>query len=199
MSRIIFATGNTDKMAEIREILKDLGMEILSMKEAGVNPEIVENGKTFEENSLIKARAVHALLPDDVVMADDSGLEIDYLNKEPGIYSARYMGEDTSYRIKNQSLVDRLEGVPVEKRTARFVCVIAAAFPDGTVCTTKGTIEGKIGYEERGENGFGYDPIFYLPDMSRTTAELSPEEKNAVSHRGKALAAMKEQIASYLK
>ena len=199
MSRIIFATGNTDKMAEIREILKDLGMEILSMKEAGVNPEIVENGKTFEENSLIKARAVHALLPDDIVMADDSGLEIDYLNKEPGIYSARYMGEDTSYRIKNQSLVDRLEGVPVEKRTARFVCVIAAAFPDGTVCTTKGTIEGKIGYEERGENGFGYDPIFYLPDMSRTTAELSPEEKNAVSHRGKALAAMKEQIASYLK
>ena len=118
---------------------------------------------------------------------------------EPGVYSARYMGEDTSYRIKNQSLVDRLEGVPVEKRTARFVCVIAAAFPDGTVCTTKGTIEGKIGYEERGENGFGYDPIFYLPDMSRTTAELSPEEKNAVSHRGKALAAMKEQIASYLK
>ena len=134
-----------------------------------------------------------------IVLADDSGLEVDALNGEPGVYSARYMGEDTSYRIKNQSLVDRLEGVPVEKRTARFVCVIAAAFPDGTVCTTKGTIEGKIGYEERGENGFGYDPIFYLPDMSRTTAELSPEEKNAVSHRGKALAAMKEQIASYLK
>ena len=136
---------------------------------------------------------------DMIVLADDSGLEVDALNGEPGVYSARYMGEDTSYRIKNQSLVDRLEGVPVEKRTARFVCVIAAAFPDGTVCTTKGTIEGKIGYEERGENGFGYDPIFYLPDMSRTTAELSPEEKNAVSHRGKALAAMKEQIASYLK
>ena len=134
-----------------------------------------------------------------IELADDSGLEVDALNGEPGVYSARYMGEDTSYRIKNQSLVDRLEGVPVEKRTARFVCVIAAAFPDGTVCTTKGTIEGKIGYEERGENGFGYDPIFYLPDMSRTTAELSPEEKNAVSHRGKALEAMKEQIASYLK
>ena len=170
MKKIVFATGNAGKMKEIREILADLPVEIYSMKEAGM-----------------------------IVLADDSGLEVDALNGEPGVYSARYMGEDTSYRIKNQSLVDRLEGVPVEKRTARFVCVIAAAFPDGTVCTTKGTIEGKIGYEERGENGFGYDPIFYLPDMSRTTAELSPEEKNAVSHRGKALAAMKEQIASYLK
>lgn len=187
-------------MKEIREILADLPVEIYSMKEAGISVEIDENGKTFEENAKIKAQTVAGCTDGGtIVLADDSGLEVDALNGEPGVYSARYMGEDTSYRIKNQSLVDRLEGVPVEKRTARFVCVIAAAFPDGTVCTTKGTIEGKIGYEERGENGFGYDPIFYLPDMSRTTAELSPEEKNAVSHRGKALAAMKEQIASYLK
>ena len=183
MKKIVFATGNAGKMKEIREILADLPVEIYSMKEAGISVEIDENGKTFEENAKIKAQTVAGCTDGDtIVLADDSGLE-----------------EDTSYRIKNQSLVDRLEGVPVEKRTARFVCVIAAAFPDGTVCTTKGTIEGKIGYEERGENGFGYDPIFYLPDMSRTTAELSPEEKNAVSHRGKALAAMKEQIASYLK
>ena len=196
--KLIFATGNEGKMKEIREILGDLDYEILSMKEAGVNVDIVEDGTTFEENAKLKARAIYNLMH-TAVLADDSGIVVDYLNGEPGIYSARYMGEDTSYRIKNQSLVERLEGVPVEKRTARFVCVIAAAFPDGTVCTTKGTIEGKIGYEERGENGFGYDPIFYLPDMSRTTAELSPEEKNAVSHRGKALAAMKEQIASYLK
>ena len=194
MSRIVFATGNADKMVEIREILKDLGMEILSMKEAGVNPEIVEDGSTFEENALIKARAVHALLPDDIVMADDSGLEIDYLNKEPGIYSARYMGEDTSYDIKNGELLRRMEGVPDEKRTARFVCVIAAVFPDGEVLTERGTIEGKIGYEERGSNGFGYDPIFYLPDMSRSTAQLMPEEKNAVSHRGKALQQMKQEL-----
>ena len=188
------------KMKEIREILADLPVEIYSMKEAGISVEIDENGKTFEENAKIKAQTVAGCTDGDtIVLADDSGLVVDALNGEPGVYSARYMGEDTSYRIKNQSLVDRLEGVPVEKRTARFVCVIAAAFPDGTVCTTKGTIEGKIGYEERGENGFGYDPIFYLPDMSRTTAELSSEEKNAVSHRGKALAAMKEQIASYLK
>lgn len=194
MSRIIFATGNTDKMAEIREILKDLGMEILSMKEAGVNPEIVENGKTFEENSLIKARAVHALLPDDIVMADDSGLEIDYLNKEPGIYSARYMGEDTSYDIKNQALIDRLSGVPDEERTARFVCAIAAAYPDGSSEVVRGTMEGRIGYEIAGENGFGYDPIFVLPQYGCTSAELSPEKKNALSHRGEGLRKMRLRL-----
>lgn len=197
MSRIIFATGNTDKMAEIREILKDLGMEILSMKEAGVNPEIVENGKTFEENSLIKARAVHALLPDDIVMADDSGLEIDYLNKEPGIYSARYMGEDTSYDIKNANLIERLDGVPKEKRTARFVCAVAAVFPDGSEKVVRGTIEGYIGWEPEGENGFGYDPIFYVDAYGCSTAAMSREEKNAISHRGNALRKMKEELIKY--
>ena len=131
-------------------------------------------------------------LTGELVLADDSGLEIDYLNKEPGIYSARYMGEDTSYRIKNTNLIERLTGVPDEKRTARFVCAIAAAFPDGTIKTTEGVIEGRIGYEERGENGFGYDPIFYVPEFGCTTAELSEEQKNAVSHRGKALEKMRE-------
>ena len=194
MSRIIFATGITDKMAEIREILKDLGMEILSMKEAGVNPEIVENGKTFEENSLIKARAVHALLPDDIVMADDSGLEIDYLNKEPGIYSARYMGEDTSYDIKNNEILRRMDGVPDEKRTARFVCAIAAVFPDGGEEVTLGVIEGRVAYEIKGEHGFGYDPIFYLPEYGCTTAELPPEKKNEISHRGRGLQQMRKRI-----
>ena len=125
-------------------------------------------------------------------MADDSGLEVDYLNKEPGIYSARYMGEDTSYRIKNKSLIDRLEGVEGDDRSARFVCAIAAAFPDGTVEITRGTIEGQIGYEEKGENGFGYDPIFYVPEYGCTTAELTLEQKNETSHRGKALRKMKE-------
>lgn len=194
MSRIVFATGNADKMVEIREIMKDLGMEILSMKEAGVNPEIVEDGSTFEENALIKARAVHALLPDDIVMADDSGLEIDYLNKEPGIYSARYMGEDTSYDIKNGELLRRMEGVPDEKRTARFVCAIAAVFPDGEEKTALGTIEGRVGYEIKGEHGFGYDPIFYLPEYGCTTAELEPEKKNEISHRGRGLQQMKKMI-----
>ena len=182
MKRLIFATGNQNKMREIREILADLPVEILSMKEAGIEADIVEDGKTFEENAIIKAKTIMELTG-ELVLADDSGLEIDYLNKEPGIYSARYMGEDTSYRIKNTNLIERLTGVPDEKRTARFVCAIAA---------TEGVIEGRIGYEERGENGFGYDPIFYVPEFGCTTAELSEEQKNAVSHRGKALEKMRE-------
>ena len=189
MKRIIFATGNVGKMAEIKEILADLEIPVLSMKEAGITADILENGKSFEENADIKAKAIMELTG-DVVLADDSGLEIDYLNGEPGIYSARYMGEDTSYKIKNQSLIERLEGVPDEKRTARFVCAISAALPDGRILRSRGTIEGIIGYEERGENGFGYDPIFYLPEYQRTTAELSPEMKNELSHRGKALRIM---------
>lgn len=191
MDRIIFATGNAGKMKEVREILKDLNVEVLSMKEAGIQADVEENGKTFQENAVIKAREIMKI-SGEVVLADDSGLEIDYLNKEPGIYSARYMGEDTSYRIKNANLIERLQGVPDEKRTARFVCAIAAAFPDGSVETTEGTIEGRIGYEEKGENGFGYDPIFYVPEFGCTTAELTGEQKNQVSHRGKALEAMKE-------
>ncbi len=175
-------------------ILSDVGMEILSMKEAGVTADIVEDGTTFEENALIKATAIGKLLPDDIVLADDSGLEIDYLNKEPGIYSARYMGEDTSYDIKNKNLIDRLEGVPKEGRTARFVCAIAAALPDGSTRVTRGTIEGYIGWEPAGENGFGYDPIFYVDAYGCSTAQLSPEEKNNVSHRGNALRAMREEL-----
>ncbi len=195
--RIIFATGNEGKMKEIRLILEDLGLEILSMKEAGIQTEIREDGSGFEENAVIKARAVMEL-SGSIVLADDSGLEVDYLNKEPGIYSARYLGEDTSYHVKNRSLIDRLEGVPDEKRTARFVCAIAAALPDGRVLTTRRTMEGIIGYEERGEGGFGYDPIFYLPEYGCSTAELSMEKKNELSHRGKALRAMKEMLREAL-
>ena len=167
--RIIFATGNEGKMKEIREILGDLGYEILSMKEAGVDVDIVEDGETFEENAIIKATTVMKATG-SIVLADDSGLEVDYLNKEPGVMSARYMGENTSYRIKNQIIIDRLDGVPDEKRTARFVCVIAAAFPDGRLETRRGTIEGRIAYEPAGENGFGYDPVFYYPEKKMTTA-----------------------------
>ncbi len=189
--KIIFATGNENKMKEIRMILADLGMPILSMKEAGIVADVEENGTTFEENALIKATEIAKMTENCIVLADDSGLEIDYLNKEPGIYSARYAGVDTSYDIKNQMLLDRLEGVPDEKRTARFVCAVAAAFPDGSTEVVRGTIEGIIGYEIAGENGFGYDPIFYLPEYGCTTAELSPEKKNELSHRGNALRAMR--------
>lgn len=196
ISQILFATGNEGKMREIRSILADTGARVLSMKEAGVSIDIEENGTTFEENALIKARAVSAALTkaDCVVLADDSGLVIDALNGEPGIYSARYMGEDTSYEVKNTNLIERLEGVPDEKRTARFVCAIAAVMPDGREFTVKAAIEGRIGYEQKGEGGFGYDPIFYVPEFGKTTAELTAEEKNRVSHRGKALEQMKEVL-----
>ena len=198
MDKIIFATGNAHKMIEIRMILKDLGVEILSQAEAGIHADVVEDGSTFEENALIKAtriREAAAARPEyknAVVLADDSGLEIDYLNKEPGICAARYMGEDTFYDIKNRALLDRLEGVPDEKRTARFVCAIAAALPDGTTEVVRGTMEGIIGHEIAGENGFGYDPIFFLPEYGCTSAELSPEEKNELSHRGEGLRKMRE-------
>ena len=198
-SKIVFATGNAGKMKEIRMILADMGMEILSMKEAGIATDAEENGATYEENALIKARAIAALLPgkDAIVLADDSGLEVDYLNCEPGIYSARYLGEDTPYSIKNANLIERLNGVEDSKRTARFVCAIAAVLPDGTELAVRDCVEGRIGYEEKGSNGFGYDPIFYVPEFDKTTAELTEEEKNQISHRGKALRLMKEELKKH--
>ncbi|MCJ7837486.1 XTP/dITP diphosphatase [Cuneatibacter sp. NSJ-177] len=196
-NKIIFATGNEGKMREVREILSDLGMEILSMKEAGVSMDIVEDGTTFEENARIKARAVQKATR-ALVLADDSGLAVDYLNGEPGVYSARYMGEDTSYVIKNKSIIDRLKGIEGSARSARFCCAIAAVFPDGSEAVTEGIIEGVIAESPSGEGGFGYDPIFYLPERGMTTAELSAEEKNAVSHRGNALRKMKPLIKDWL-
>ena len=191
--KIIFATGNEGKMREIRDILGDLDYEILSMKEAGVDVEIIEDGKTFEENAIIKAKTVMEATG-CLVLADDSGLEIDYLNKEPGVMSARYMGENTSYRIKNQILLDRLHGVPAIVRTARFVCVIAAAFPDGRIETRTGTIEGRIADEPAGENGFGYDPLFVPDGYQKTFAQLTAEEKNSISHRARALKELERQL-----
>lgn len=191
MKKIIFATGNEGKMNEIRVILKDLGCEIVSLKEAGIDVHIEEDGKTFEENAIIKAKTIMNLTK-KIVLADDSGLEVDYLSKAPGVYSARYLGEDTPYTVKNQSIIDQLAEAVGEERSARFVCVVACAFPDGTVLTTRGTMEGQIGYEERGSNGFGYDPIFFVSEYGCTTGEMEMETKNKISHRGAALRAMKE-------
>lgn len=171
-------------------------MEILSMRDAGITVNLVENGATFEENAVIKAKGVAAYTKEDIVLADDSGLEIDYLNGEPGIYSARYLGEDTPYEVKNQIILERMSGVPGEKRGARFVCAIAAVLPDGQVLVTRETIEGYIGERPAGKNGFGYDPIFYVEEYGCSTAELTDEQKNAISHRGKALRAMKEKLSS---
>lgn len=192
--RIIFATKNNHKMKEIREILDGRGYEILSMAEAGVDIDVVEDGTTFEENALIKSRTIRDYIGDAIVLSDDSGLEVDYLGGNPGIYSARWLGDDTSYDVKNTMLLNMMEGVPEEDRTARFVCALAAAFPDGTDKVVRGTIEGIIGYEIAGENGFGYDPIFFVPEYRCTTAEMTPEQKNEISHRGKAL----RMIAEYL-
>ena len=193
MKKLIFATSNEGKMNEIRMILSDLNMELLSLKDAGIDVDIEENGTTFEENAVIKARAISDLTG-ELVLADDSGLEVDYLNGEPGIYSARYLGKDTPYSVKNRHIIDALADAKGDERSARFVCAIAAAFPDGRTITTRGTIEGLIGYEEKGHNGFGYDPIVYVPEYGMTTGEMDPVKKNEISHRGKALRAMRELI-----
>lgn len=188
---MIFATGNMGKLREIKDILGDIGEEIISMKEAGIDVDIEENGTTFEENAIIKAKAIMEMTG-QMVLADDSGLEVDALNKEPGIYSARYLGTDTPYEVKNQNIIDRLEGVEGDARSARFVCAIAAAFPGGEVIVTRGTIEGVIAKEPAGTNGFGYDPIVYVPEYGMTTGQMEPEAKNKISHRGKALEEMKK-------
>ncbi|MBD5491909.1 MAG: XTP/dITP diphosphatase [Lachnospiraceae bacterium] len=200
MRQIIFATGNQGKMREIRAILEDMKWDVVSMKEAGIDPEIEENGATFTENAVIKAQTVADNLADEkkarecVILADDSGLVIDCLNGEPGIYSARYLGEETPFSEKSADLLRRMKDVPEEERSARFVCAIAAVFPDGEMITTEGTVEGRIGYELKGENGFGYDPIFYLPEYGRTAAELTDDEKNQISHRSRALELMKAEL-----
>ena len=193
MEKIVFATANEGKVKEIKEILKDFPIEVVSMKEMGITADIEENGSTFEENSLIKARTLVKLtgLP---ALADDSGLEVDYLNGEPGIYSARYLGRDTDYDYKNNYIINKLSDAKDKERSARFVCVISLVLPDGREFVERGVVEGLIGYEQKGENGFGYDPIFYLPEYGKTSAELSPDEKNKISHRGKALSAMKKLI-----
>lgn len=202
-TRIVFATGNQGKMREIREIMSDFDIEIVSMREAGVETDVVEDGESFLENSFIKARVIAARCRQsgfihDIVLADDSGLVVDALNGEPGIYSARYLGEDTPYSIKNAEILRRMEGVPDDKRSARFVCAIACVMPDGSELSAQETYEGAIGYEEKGINGFGYDPIFYLPDRGLYSAELDPDEKNRISHRGKALMRMRELLAKKL-
>ncbi len=195
--RIIFATGNAGKMREIRLILGELGCEVVSMKEAGADPDIVEDGTTFAENAEIKARAVWDCTG-DIVLADDSGLVVDYIGGEPGIYSARYMGEDTSYEIKNRNIIERVKDAVGEERAARFICNIAAVLPDGRILHTEAAMEGVIAKEPAGCGGFGYDPILYIPEFGKTSAELEIDEKNRISHRGKALEAMKAELRAVL-
>ncbi|MBU5429910.1 XTP/dITP diphosphatase [Kineothrix sp. MSJ-39] len=198
MKQIVLASTNQGKVREVAMMVQDMGIEIIPLSETAFQGEIEENGTTFEENAIIKATQVAKTLGVPA-LADDSGLEIDYLNKEPGIYSARYLGHDTPYAIKNKQILEKLKDVPEEQRTARFVCAMALVLPDGTTKTTQATMEGRIGYEIKGENGFGYDPIFYLPEFGKSSAEISPEQKNAISHRGKALRLMKDKIKELCK
>lgn len=197
METIVFATKNKGKLKEINEILADMDVRVISMEEAGITVDVVEDGTTFEENAMKKAVQVMELCG-KVTLSDDSGLEIDAMDKAPGVYSARFMGEDTPYPQRFRAIFERLADVPEEKRTARFVSCIVAAFPDGRRLVSYDTVEGRIGYEAKGENGFGYDPIFYVPEKGKYMAELSPAEKNAISHRGKALRRMKELLQKEL-
>lgn len=215
-TKIIVATKNAGKIREIKSIFNFENWEVVTMSEENLDPEIEENGKTFEENSLIKARTVREAYLQKIseemaenysdfenvleylegqydnvfIFADDSGLEVDALNKEPGVLSARYMGEDTSYHIKNASIIERLDGVELKKRTARFVCALSSIDLEGNEEIVRETMEGYIGYKEAGENGFGYDPIFMLPEYGCSSSEISMEEKNKISHRGKAIRRM---------
>lgn len=197
MKKIIFATSNQNKVREVNMIMKDFDVELCTMKEAGIDVDIVEDGTTFEENAIIKAKTIMEMTG-EIALADDSRTEVDYLDGAPGIYSARFLGEDTSYDVKNNYIIDKLKDVKGKERSARFVCAIAVAFPDGEVLTCRGTIEGLIAYEQKGKNGFGYDPIVYVPEYEMTTGEMAPELKNSISHRGKALEQMKEILARKL-
>lgn len=197
MKEVILASSNQGKVREVQAMLQDMGMRVVPLCETGFTDEIEENGSTFAENAALKAETVRDALHKPV-LADDSGLEIDCLDKQPGIYSARYLGHDTPYDLKNKMILEKLEGVAEEDRSARFVCAMALALPDGETIITQATMEGMIGYESRGENGFGYDPIFYLPEFGMTSAEITPAQKNEISHRAKALRKMKEALQERL-
>ena len=191
MKRIIFATTNENKVREVNMMMEGFDVELVPMSEVGINVDIEETGTTFEENAIIKAKAI-CEMTGEIALADDSGLEVDYLDGAPGVYSSRFLGEDTPYEVKNDYIIDKLKDAKGDERSARFACAMAMVFPDGDVETCYGTIEGVIGYEQKGTNGFGYDPIVFVPEYGMTTGEMAPEVKNSISHRGKALEQMKE-------
>lgn len=192
--QLVIATGNRKKGAEMAAILADTGLEILTLADfPGVDADIEETGATYMENAEIKARAA-ALATQRVCIADDAGLEIDALGGQPGIHSKRFLGEDTSFPEKMAYILERLKDVPDEQRGCRFNCAVAIVTPDGQVFRCWGICEGRVAREMRGSYGFGYDPIFYLPHLGRHMAELPPEEKHKISHRGIALACAKEVL-----
>ena len=185
--RLVIASNNEHKIREIKEILGGLFDDVVSMREAGINIDVEEDGKTFLENAKKKAFEIHKLLPNDAVLADDSGLVVDALNGAPGVLSARFALDGHNDKANNEKLLGHMKGVPTEKRTARFVCAAVLYESDGSCLTSQGTVQGRILETERGSNGFGYDPVFFVPELGMTFAEADGARKNAVSHRGNAL------------
>ncbi len=193
METLVIATGNPNKLREIQSLLKDFPIQVQSKDEVGLaDVEIEETGTTFEENALLKAKGIQHYTG-TMVLADDSGIAVDALDGAPGVYSARYAGVGSDDEQNNRKLLNALEGVPEDKRGARFICSMVLLFPNGRILKAKGVTEGKIGFERKGQGGFGYDPLFVLPD-GKTMAELSPKEKNRISHRGKALRKIKDLL-----
>ena len=191
--KIVVATRNQGKMKEIKAILNDVGMEVVSLDAMNIDIDVEEDGETFEENALKKATEIMEVCH-EITLADDSGLEVDYLNGEPGVYSARYAGENATDEDRNQKLLKALEGVPLEKRSAKFVSVIAVVFPEGGKIIVRGTCEGVIHFEPIGRHGFGYDPLFYMPEYDKTMAQMDSKLKNKISHRAKALQLLTEEL-----
>lgn len=199
MKTIVLATGNKDKAREIKAML-DHKFEVKTMKEMGIDVEIIEDGETFEDNALIKVRTIKPFVKDQemIIMGDDSGLSVDALDGAPGIYSARYAGEDVTYRDNNEKLLNAMKDVPEEKRGAEFVSVIAMILPDGQELTIRGTVRGKIAFDFMGEEGFGYDPLFIVEETGKSYAQMAPEEKNDISHRARAVERAKHILQKYL-
>ena len=194
MRKIVLSSGNKHKISEIKDILKDMPFEVLSKDDLGfIDFDVEEDGKTLEENAFKKAEELHKLVK-GIVIADDTGLFVDELNGEPGVYSARYAGELVSYKANNELLLKNLSDVPMEKRTAHFKTVIAVVFEDGSKMAAEGKVYGKIDFKEKGSNGFGYDPLFVVEDTGKTFAEMTEAEKNKVSHRARALMNLKEKL-----
>ncbi|MDO5431932.1 XTP/dITP diphosphatase [Eubacterium maltosivorans] len=198
MKTIVLATGNKDKAREIKAML-DHKFEVKTMKDMGIDIEIIEDGDTFEDNALIKVRAIQPFVKDSemIIMGDDSGLSVDALDGAPGIYSARYAGEDVTYRDNNEKLLKAMRDVPEEKRGAEFVSAIAMILPDGQELTVRGTVRGRIAFDFMGEEGFGYDPLFIVEETGKSYAQMAPEEKNDISHRARAVARAKQILEKY--
>lgn len=196
MTNIIFATKNKGKISEINEIMAGTNFNIISMEDAGINIDVVEDGFTYEENAIKKAVSIMKI-SNKIVLAEDSGIEIDFLDKKPGVNSSSFLGGNSVYKERNNKIIEMMQNVKGEERSARFVSVIALSTPNGDTLTTRGTLEGHIAYESKGENGFGYDGIFFVKEYNMTTAQMHPSLKNKISHRAKALIKLKDKLLNW--